>query len=163
MVIDETTAYHHTTTGPAIRSVPLLVRVLFRIRLSWFQLFSVDALQNQIYGNERLEAQHFKDHLCYGEDVDEVMKCHFVRYLDNANEGVLRDLLRFMTGTENFRTGKEGGWLTINQVDAGRMPFAQTCFRSLDLPGERDWSIFRDKLEQAVRQGVMAHGAFHAE
>ena len=81
MVIDGTTAYHHTTTGPAIRSAPSLIRALFRMWFSWFQLFSVDALQNQIYGNERLEAQHFKDRLRYGEDVDEVVKCHFVRYL----------------------------------------------------------------------------------
>ena len=142
-------------------------RVL-ELRFCPSQLFSIRELQDQIYGNERLEAKHFKDLLVFAEDVNEDVQSHFRKYLDGADESELRALLRFITGTENFgavgciRSTENN--IKVAQVSADRLPFARTCIRTIDLPNESDYSAFKSKLQDALHQCIqLGHGAFLAE
>ena len=120
-------------------------------------------------GNEILSALHFQRHVRYVDGVGGNVRSHLGQFMESANEGELRALLKFISGTENFSgrhvpvdeedddDGEHGKgnavWVIQHPVGSGRMPEARTCFRELYLPHEEDYAVFRGKLEAAVREG----------
>eukprot|EP00947_MAST-08B_sp_MAST-8B-sp1_P006238 g6238.t1 len=119
-------------------------------------LWSADELMDLIYGEEILTADLVKDYLRFDANVVQRSQEHLLRFVGEASESGLRQLLKFMTGSENLasRGNKEQQALKITQVARGRMPAAHTCVRELEVPDEEAYETFRDKLKDSISQGI---------
>ena len=135
---------------------------------SHLALFSANELMETVCGDEILSVSHFERHLRYVKGVGGNVRLHLQQFVSSVSESELRALLRFISGTENFsgrrqlpgedeEDGEHGKgnavWVLQHPAGSGRMPEARTCFRELYLPHEKDYAVFRGKLETAVREG----------